>query len=97
MLMLEVSFILEKIKELIEENDGNKIQVDSENTLIAGDINMDSMNLVQLCLALEEKATEMGFEFDWTSEKAMSEMNSIFKTPITLTSEFNRQFKESLK
>ena len=33
---------------------------------------LDSMSLVQLCLALEDKAGEMGFEFDWNSEKAMS-------------------------
>ena len=95
--MIEVTFVLEKIRELIEEDENTNINIGSESLLIGGDPNMDSMNLVQLCLALEEKAMEMGFEFDWTSEKAMSELNSIFKTPATLTSEFNRQFKKSLK
>lgn len=95
--MIEVTFVLEKIRELIEEDEKTNINIGSESLLIGGEPNMDSMNLVQLCLALEEKAMEMGFEFDWTSEKAMSELNSIFKTPATLTSEFNRQFKKSLK
>ena len=42
------------------------------------------MNLVQICLALEEQAEAEGFDFDWRSEKAMSSINSIFKTPQTL-------------
>ena len=49
------------------------------------------MNLVQICIELEEKANDEGFQFDWTSEKAMSILNSIFKTPETLTKEYNRQ------
>ena len=52
---------------------------------------IDSMNLVQICLALEEKSIIDGFSFDWTSEKAMSSLNSIFKSPATLASEYNRQ------
>ena len=35
------------------------------------------MSLVQLCLALEDKAGEMGFEFDWNSEKAMSKRSDV--------------------
>ena len=52
---------------------------------------IDSMVLVQLCIALEDIAGKEGFNFDWTSEKAMSKLNSIFKSPKTLSEEFNRQ------
>ena len=30
------------------------------------------MKLVELCVLLEDLATELNFEFDWQSEKAMS-------------------------
>ena len=40
------------------------------------------MGLVQLCIALE-KAIDLGFEFDWI-EKAMSSMNSVFRSPKAL-------------
>ena len=53
------------------------------------------MGLVQLCLALEEKGSDLGFDFDWTSEKAISSMNSIFKSPRSLSNEFNRQLIEA--
>ena len=56
---------------------------------------IDSMVLVQLCIALEDIANKEGFNFDWTSEKAMSKLNSIFKSPKTLSKEFNRQKETS--
>lgn len=56
---------------------------------------IDSMILVQLCIALEDIANKEGFNFDWTSEKAMSKLNSIFKSPKTLAREFNRQKEDS--
>ena len=56
---------------------------------------IDSMVLVQLCIALEDIANKEGFNFDWTSEKAMSKLNSILKSPKTLSKEFNRQKETS--
>lgn len=70
----------------------NGIIVDEKTNLMSSGI--DSMNLVQICLALEEKSNNDGFDFDWTSEKAMSSMNSIFKTPLSLTEEYNRQMNK---
>lgn len=67
----------------------NEMLIDENTNLISSGI--DSMNLVQICLALEEKSNDEGFDFDWTSEKAMSSMNSILKTPRSLTEEYNRQ------
>ena len=80
--------IINLIRATCEDNDSlNEINEDS--ILVGG--NIDSMALVQLCIALEEKAIDLGFEFDWTSEKAMSSMNSVFRTPKTLLKEFKRQ------
>ena len=73
----------------------NKMNEDSE--ILNGDNNLDSMAIVQLCIALEDKSNSFGFDFDWTSEKAMSSLNSIFKNPNSLTKEYNLQMKNSLK
>ena len=48
-----------------------------------------------MCLSLEDFAIELGFEFDWTSEKAMSATNSIFKDAGSLSKEFISQWKEN--
>ena len=90
--MLKTEDIINLLKEIIESEE-EKIKLNSSTPLVGPDSSMDSMSIVQLFLALEEKASEIGFDFDWTSEKAMSSMNSIFKSPKTLTEEFNRQLK----
>lgn len=59
--------------------------------LIGDDSVLDSMRLVELCLSLEDLAGEHGFEFDWTSEAAMSRSRSIFRTAGALADEFVRQ------
>ena len=49
------------------------------------------MKLVEVCLALEDLADEHGFEFDWTSEAAMSKSRSMFRSVTALTEEFANQ------
>lgn len=63
----------------------------AETELIGGDAILDSMKLVQVCVALEDVAEEKGFEFDWTSEEAMSRSQSMFRTIESLSDEFSRQ------
>ena len=59
--------------------------------LIGKEAGLDSMKLVELCLALEDKAGDLGFEFDWTSEAAMSRSRSLFRTVTSLAEEFLAQ------
>lgn len=67
-----------------------------DNTpLLGGDAVLNSMRLVELCLLLEDKAEELGFEFDWTSESAMSRSRGMFRTAEALASEFLRQMEEN--
>lgn len=64
----------------------------SDNTALIGDGRvLDSMGLVELCLRLEDRAIELGFEFDWTSESAMSRSRSMFRSVGALQEEFTRQ------
>ena len=85
--------IIKIIKDVAEEN----IEINHLTQLVGGGSSLDSMGIVQLCLALEEKSMEEGFLFDWTSEKALSSLNSIFKSPETLALEYNRQLSCSKK
>lgn len=85
------------IMELINE-DGLEIaktNVNSDMQLIGGDAALDSMKLVEICLALEVKAEELGFEFDWTSSNAMSKSQSMFRSLGSLANEFSRQSDNS--
>ena len=64
----------------------------SEETVLIGDGSvLDSMRLVELCLALEDLGAQMGFEFDWTSDAAMSRSRSMFRTAGSLLAEFLAQ------
>ncbi len=70
----------------------------TESTPLVGSVsNVDSMILIELCLELEDIANELGFEFDWKSEKAMSSLYSIFKDADSLANEFNAQYAKSKK
>lgn len=68
-----------------------KTDVADDMPLIGGGSLLDSMKLVEVCLALEDLADEHGFEFDWTSEAAMSKSRSMFRTVTTLATEFASQ------
>jgi acyl carrier protein len=82
--------VFDAIKALIEEN--SQIIID-DMPLIGSASLLDSMKLVELCLTLEDKATGLGFECDWTSEAAMSNSSSMFKTAGSLTNEFINQLE----
>lgn len=69
----------------------SKIQVTTDTALIGDNRALDSMGLVELCLRLEDRATELGFEFDWTSEAAMSRSRGMFRSVGALQEEFTRQ------
>ena len=64
------------------------IQITDDTALIGDGSILDSMKLVELCLTLEDFAEEKGFEFDWTSDQAMSRSRSMFRTAGSLASEF---------
>ena len=88
LLEAEAEFVLEEVRLLLK--DGSET-VSLETALIGEHGVMDSMTLVELCLRLEDKASVLGFEFDWTSETAMSQGRSMFRTIGSLQEEFNRQ------
>ena len=86
---------VEKAKEIVISaiNDAleGKAEITEEMQLIGGQSLLDSMKLVEVCLALEDLADEHGFEFDWTSEAAMSKSRSMFRNVVALANEFFNQ------
>ena len=82
------SVIFAAIADLLEDAPGS---VTEETTLVGSRSLLDSVKMVELCLDLEDKAAELGFEFDWTSDAAMSKSRSMFRTAGSLLDEFLRQ------
>ena len=79
------------VKEIISEALDQKVQIEESMQLIGGEALLDSMKLVEVCLSLEDVAEEMGFEFDWTSNSAMSKSRSMFRSVLSLSEEFYEQ------
>ena len=71
----------------------NKVKVSKEMELIGGNSQLDSMKLVEVCVALEDIAEQNGFEFEWTSAATMSKSSSIFRNINSLAEEFYNQSK----
>lgn len=65
--------------------------IDVETSLIGENRVLDSIKLVELCVELEDLASEHGFIFDWTSETAMSRSRSMFRTAGALAEELANQ------
>lgn len=79
--------VIQAISEALE----GKVAISEKMELIGGESLLDSMKLVEVCLALEDLADEHGFEFDWTSEAAMSKSRSMFRSVAALAEEFASQ------
>lgn len=67
------------------------VSVDGDTELLGGKALLDSMKLVEVCLALEDLADDNDFEFDWSSDATMSNSRSMFRTVKTLAEEFMTQ------
>jgi len=84
------SQVFAAITELLKDD---SLSITDVTPLIGGEGLLDSMRLVELCLALQDKALELGFEFDWTSDTAMSKSRSMFRTAGCLATEFINQME----
>ena len=87
------NIIIEIVQELMEDEVDCR-EISLKTNLIGSDAILDSMKLVELSLSLEDKASEIGFDFDWTSENAMSRSKSFFRTVETLSIEFSNQLNK---
>ena len=79
------------IRELLPLLKDSSIKIDENTVLIGSEGVIDSLGLVELCLRIEDAALVVGFEFDWTSDRAMSRNTGIFRTVGALSEELTRQ------
>lgn len=82
------------VKQVILETLEEKKEIADNDQLIGSGSLLDSMKLVEVCLALEDISNEHDFEFDWTSDATMSKSRSMFRTVVSLAEEFARQSGE---
>ena len=83
---------LEIFKEISKQVNEKSLKITDDTPIIHSEY-IDSMKLVEICIALEDKAIELDFEFDWTSGAAMSRSQSIFKSAGSIADEFIHQLK----
>ena len=79
--------IINIVKELVEDY---TIDIDENTPLIGENSLLDSMNIVNLCIRLEDIANDQNFNFDWSGE-TMSKSKSMFRTVGSLAEEFLKQ------
>lgn len=89
--MTSASVAYESALRVIQTVVGQAQQVRPDAALIGESGLVDSMKLVEICLALEDESQALGFSFDWTSDSAMSAASSVFRTAASLADEFARQ------
>lgn len=92
--MMDFEEALELVRSSVEGVLEKPAQVNRDSELIGQNALLDSMKLVELCLSLEDLADDRDFEFDWTSESALSRSRSMFRTVECLAREFIRQQEE---
>ncbi|MDA9206375.1 hypothetical protein N9O45_03380 [Planktomarina temperata] len=83
--------IISIIRETLEESGKHVSELTSASKLISGEVPLDSMELVEVCLKLEEIADENDFEFNWASANTLSQSKSIFRTIESLAEAFRDQ------
>lgn len=83
-----IEIVIGELRPLLKDQ---SILINESTNLIGSDGVIDSLGLVELCLRLEDASSAEGFEFDWTSERAMSRNTSIFRTVGSLSEELGRQ------
>jgi acyl carrier protein len=93
-LMSDVQSVKSMVFAAIADRLENKVEISDDTQLIGDGSVLDSISLVELCLQLEDKASELGFQFDWTSEAAMSKLRGMFRTAGALSAEFSRQMED---
>jgi hypothetical protein len=73
--------------------DGESAEITDATPLIGDGSLLTSMKLVELCVLLEDLSADWGFEFDWTSDVALSRSRSMFRNAGALTAEFLSQME----
>jgi acyl carrier protein len=84
------NLVIKLVSEIAEVEAG---LLDMDTKLIGSARMLDSLLLVELCVRLENELMMQKIEFDWISEKAMSNHASMFSSIGALIDEIKKQNK----
>ena len=84
------NLVIKLVSEIAEVEAG---LLDMDTKLIGSARMLDSLLLVELCVRLENELMMQKIEFDWISEKAMSNHASMFSSIGALIEEIKKQNK----
>ena len=86
--------IKSEIFKIIQDvTDDESLIIKDDTSLLGENSAIDSMKLIELCLALEDFAAQHNFEFQWRTEKALSMNWSMFRTAGSLADAFIKQME----
>ena len=74
--------VINAVKEILDDEN---VAVTNDTVLLGNDAAVDSMGLVNLIVDIEGALADIDIEVTLTSEKAMSQRNSPFRTVESLT------------
>lgn len=74
-------FLAESIASLLEES----VEINANTVLLGKGSILSSLMLVALLVQVEDFCLDNGIAFDWTTDSAMSEKRSHYRTVSTLT------------
>ena len=81
-----VNFLISTVTDILAQTNAPELLNISEDTALFGrDGVLDSLMLVELMLALEDFCNANGIEFVWTSDSAMSQRRSVYRSVASLT------------
>jgi acyl carrier protein len=82
------------IRVIADVSEGH-IQASADTKLSGPGSSVDSLRILEVCIALESLAEEHGFTFDWTSDQAMARSATVFQTVTSLAQDFATQSEAS--
>lgn len=74
---------------------GKRIEMNGEFLLFGSESNLDSMDLANFLIGIEEKLSDNGYEISMLDEKAFSQKNSPFRSISSLTQFIAEKIAES--
>lgn len=79
------TFIIETIQDILaRENLPFPEEINSQSAILGNGGLLDSMQLVELMLALEDFCADAGLEFDWNNDATFSQKRSVYRSVGTL-------------
>lgn len=92
---MDVEQSKQAIIQILSDVSDGQIAATEATKLSGAGSEVDSLRILEVCIALEDLAKEQGFSFDWTSDEAMARSQTVFQTVASLAEDFATQSQAS--